>query len=92
MQNPTSDQLRDRIDRGETGEKVAMPDPAAAPLGTDAEAAGATPTREERRLEAASSPAAANAGPRRPMGIGIYALLVAAVAAAIVLILVLALN
>jgi hypothetical protein len=33
-------QVRDRIDRGETGDKVAVADPAVAPLGTDAEAAG----------------------------------------------------
>ena len=33
-----------------------MPDPAAVPLGTDAEAAGAPPTAAERELEAASSP------------------------------------
>jgi hypothetical protein len=33
-------QFRNRIDRGETGDKVAFPDPAAAPLGTDEEAAG----------------------------------------------------
>ncbi|HLH89308.1 MAG TPA: hypothetical protein VKX28_12705 [Xanthobacteraceae bacterium] len=32
--------LRDEIDSGRTGEKVAFPDPAAAPLGTDEEAAG----------------------------------------------------
>lgn len=32
--------LRAAIDRGETGDKVAFPDPAAAPLGTDDEAAG----------------------------------------------------
>jgi hypothetical protein len=30
--------LRDDIDRGRTGDKVAWPDPAAAPLGTDDEA------------------------------------------------------
>ncbi|MBB4024011.1 MULTISPECIES: hypothetical protein [Actibacterium] len=35
--------LRDDIDRGATGEKIAFSDPAAAPLGTDAEAGG-TPT------------------------------------------------
>lgn len=35
-------QLRARIDRGETGEKVAVSDPAAAPLGTDDEAGGQT--------------------------------------------------
>jgi hypothetical protein len=34
--------LRAAIDRGETGDKVAFPDPAAAPLGTDDEAAGVT--------------------------------------------------
>src|SRR5690348_8896044 len=37
-------QLRDDIDRGRTGEKVDWPDPAAAPLGTDDEAAG-TPSQ-----------------------------------------------
>lgn len=34
------DPLRDAIDTGRTGDKVAFPDPAAAPLGTDEEAAG----------------------------------------------------
>ena len=56
MQTPTTDQLRDRIDKGLTGEKVSMPDPAAAPLGTDAEAAGAPPTPRERALDATHSP------------------------------------
>ncbi len=36
-------QLRDRIDAGQSGDKIGFPDPAAAPLGTDAEAAGAPP-------------------------------------------------
>ena len=44
---PTSSTLRDRIDRGETGEKVKASDPAASPLGTDAEAGGAPPTGPE---------------------------------------------
>lgn len=35
--------LRDDIDRGATGDKIAFSDPAAVPLGTDAEAGG-TPT------------------------------------------------
>ena len=35
-------QARARIDRGETGDKIALDDPAAAPLGTDAEAGGAS--------------------------------------------------
>jgi hypothetical protein len=34
--------LRDAIDSGETHDKVDYPDPAAAPLGTDEEAGGAT--------------------------------------------------
>ncbi len=36
----TSDQLRSDIDHGRTRDKVNFPDPAAAPLGTDEEAAG----------------------------------------------------
>jgi hypothetical protein len=44
---PNADQLRAAIDSGKTGDKVAFPDPAAAPLGTDAEAAGAPPARVE---------------------------------------------
>lgn len=40
---PYSDTLRTAIDEGRTGDKVAFPDPAAAPLGTDDEAAGHTP-------------------------------------------------
>ena len=44
---PTASQLRDDIDSGRTHDKVAKSDPAAAPLGTDDEAAGAPPTPEE---------------------------------------------
>jgi hypothetical protein len=40
---PTADQLRDDIDSGRTHDKVAKPDPAAAPLGTDDEASGTPP-------------------------------------------------
>jgi hypothetical protein len=36
-------QLRAAIDSGRTGDKAAVGDPAAAPLGTDDEAAGASP-------------------------------------------------
>ncbi len=39
----TISQLRDDIDAGRTGDKVDWPDPAAAPLGTDEEAAGTPP-------------------------------------------------
>ncbi len=38
------DQLRADIDRGKTGDKVPYGDPAAAPLGTDDEVAGAPPS------------------------------------------------
>jgi hypothetical protein len=44
---PNADQLRAAIDSGKTGDKVAFPDPAAAPLGTDAEAGGAPPASDE---------------------------------------------
>lgn len=44
------EEARARIDRGETGDKVASDDPAAAPLGTDAEAGGvSTPPEHVRR-------------------------------------------
>lgn len=44
-----ADQLRHDIDSGRARDKVAHPDPAAAPLGTDAEAGDAPPTQEEIR-------------------------------------------
>ena len=43
------DALRARIDRGETHDKVAAEDPAASPLGTDAEAAGVSPDTTRKR-------------------------------------------
>jgi hypothetical protein len=54
--------LRDRIDRGAAGDKVAFSDPAAAPLGTDAEAAGHSPTAEQVRHAEAAEHERANAG------------------------------
>jgi len=45
-QQPTSEQLRSAIDRGRTWDKIRVLDPAAAPLDTDAEAAG-TPASGE---------------------------------------------
>ena len=49
-------QVRDRIDRGETGDKRAVGDPAAAPLGTDAEAGGvSTPPESVARSAAAET-------------------------------------
>lgn len=56
MQSPersppdTADRLRDDLDHGRGGDKVDFRDPAAAPLGTDDEAAGTPPTREQLRL------------------------------------------
>jgi hypothetical protein len=44
--------LRGAIDRGRTGDKVDFPDPAAAPLGADDEAAGHPPSRAEIRVAA----------------------------------------
>jgi hypothetical protein len=41
------EQLRDDINSGRTGDKVAFHDPAAAPLGADDEAAGMPPSRED---------------------------------------------
>jgi hypothetical protein len=49
---PTTDQIRDAIDGSTTGEKIGFPDPAVAPLGTDAEAGGNPPTHTERAIEA----------------------------------------
>jgi len=40
---PSADELRHDIDSGRTGDKVPFPDPSAAPLGTDDEAAGTPP-------------------------------------------------
>ncbi|HVW93756.1 MAG TPA: hypothetical protein VHB74_14275 [Devosia sp.] len=47
----TTDRERAAIDSGAAGDKIAFPDPAAAPLGTDAEASGAPPTAAERRMD-----------------------------------------
>ena len=55
---PTAAQLRAAIDAGRTGERVAGCDPAAAPLATDDEAAGATCLPETLALELAQSRAA----------------------------------
>ena len=46
----TTERLRADIDSGRTGDKVATGDPAAAPLGTDDEAAGAPPRPDDVAL------------------------------------------
>ena len=48
----TADRLRSDIDSAETGDKIDFPDPAMAPLGTDDEAAGTPPTREQVAMAA----------------------------------------
>jgi hypothetical protein len=93
MTMATNEQLRNRIDRGLAGDKVAMPDPAAAPLGTDAEAAGASPTPQERALEIAATES--NAGEpqiQRSGGIAIYLWLVIGVGALFLAIVTLAMG
>lgn len=47
---PTSDRLRHDITHGKAGDKANFSDPSAAPLGTDAEASGNPPTREELEI------------------------------------------
>lgn len=79
----TASQLRARIDSGVTGEKVAAEDPAAAPLGTDDEAAGFPPTASEARLAAATAP---QAPPERPdLGAPLYLVLITLIAILMVL-------
>jgi len=74
---PTTDQLRSRVDAGETGDKISFPDPATVPLGADAEAGGSPPTAAERKLEAQRPTGPAQT--RRDAGMLLYPLLIAAV-------------
>ncbi|HEY8579594.1 MAG TPA: hypothetical protein VIL72_06885, partial [Beijerinckiaceae bacterium] len=52
----TTDRLRHDIDRGRASDKVDFPDPAAAPLGTDDEAAGRPASRERIAASFRDSP------------------------------------
>jgi hypothetical protein len=90
MAIPTTDQLRDRIDKGLTGEKIAMPDPATVPLGTDAEAGGNPPTPSERKLEAAATPSEPRESRGTAPGSVVYLLLVSCLALAVIAIVLLA--
>ena len=86
----TTAQLKDDINRGRTGDKVNLFDPASAPLGTDDEAAGtpASPTAvtaarvAERRTTKAGVVPTPNSGSSLGAGVaawvGIVGLLVAA--------------
>lgn len=85
-------QVRDRIDRGETGDKRAVEDPAAAPLGTDAEAGGAsTPSEAIARSAAAETAGAAASAvaqgrtPRPSLRTSLVLALVALAAVALIL-------
>ena len=81
---PTTDQIRDAIDSGKTGEKVAHSDPAAAPLGTDVEAGGNTPTRAERKMESLAQVEHVVQAP--PNGVFIYLGAIVIVAASVVVV------
>lgn len=74
------------MDQGQTGDKVRHSDPAAAPLGTDAEAGGVSPTAGEIALDASATKKAARAeAPARALpGLVIYCGLLLLVTAVIV--------
>ncbi|MGP3696326.1 hypothetical protein [Rhodobacter sp. NSM] len=69
----TTARLRHDIDRGGTGDKVPFMDPAAAPLGTDDEAAGTSPTPDQiahaREMETRNVENSSNAS-ARPRTVG----------------------
>jgi hypothetical protein len=81
---PTADRLRHDISRGKAGDKVDHPDLAAAPLGTDDEAAGKPPTLEERWIAAAET-APSKPPEERLFGVeGFYAAMIIAIFAVFV--------
>jgi hypothetical protein len=81
---PTVEQLRADIDEGRTGEKVRYPDPAAAPLGSDDEAAGMSPTAEERRQEQQSRRHGPPPVRRGPGSLMLYVLLIVGIALVVI--------
>jgi|UPI00054E66E5 hypothetical protein len=76
-----AEQLREQIDRGETGDKVDFPDPAMAPLGTDDEAAGHPPRAVEAAPQHITEQPAIEAGSRKPSSGGRVMVLILSVAA-----------
>lgn len=64
----TTSQLKHDIDSGLTGDKVAAPDPAASPLGTDDEAAGRPASPGTVTLARAQERATAKPGVERTPG------------------------
>lgn len=70
---PAGNTLRAQIDQGRTGDKIPAQDPAAAPLGTDDEAAGHAPVAsalpdETETTAAPPAPAAPSAPPGHARG------------------------
>jgi hypothetical protein len=86
-QGNTTARLRADIDRGRTGSKIDYPDPAAAPLGTDDEAAGtpasAAAVSAARRQEVDEG--VQTASKRKGLGAGaaVFAAVLAAIIAAL---------
>jgi len=81
---PTVERIRADIDRGQTGEKVGFPDPAAVPLGADSEAAGAPPSALELRTEAAARPMVSHDSSRQEnAGVALYIVIICLIAAVI---------
>jgi hypothetical protein len=77
-------QVRERIDRGQTGDKIAVEDPAAAPLGTDAEAGGCR--TDEQDIARAQAQRGTTSVPRRALvGLAFAAIAAACGIAAIAL-------
>jgi len=89
---PTVDRMREDIDRGSTREKVPWPDPAAAPMGTDEEAAGEPPSKAERGMEAEARPDPVSVERREPSAVGTYVVIAIIVGFAILAIAVGLLN
>jgi hypothetical protein len=85
---PTTARLKHDINRGRAGDKVDVFDPAAAPLGTDDEAAGTPPSREAiaqaHEQEIGCAPVSSE---RKDSdhAVGIYIALIAAIAIALLL-------
>ena len=78
--------LRAEIDSGRTGDKVPAADPAAAPLGTDEEAAG-TPTAPEAIAQARQRETLGQHAPRPRRGLGhawVQIVIVALIAGALI--------
>lgn len=76
--------LRRDIDSGRTGDKVDFPDPAAAPLGTDAEAGDDTSEPASATVQAPRATPSPKIGMRREqLGVLVYSLVAGGVALAI---------